>query len=402
MKEYLKSKKTKKKQKQNFPLNKYKFSSNSSSNQNKQFKKATIEPYITKIINRANNKFNNNITFDNKIINSFSSINTINQENKKINQTLKINPNNKIELRYNINSINENSKKNQKISKNSKQLEKFIKNPKNISENSNFQKSTNQYSKSARPISPPIVLENQLEKFKNGINNIIKIIETFENEYINSPKPKTIKDQLNKITFKHNNFHIKNKSHKSSIHKDRNNISSTSNTKQKMNTLLSNNISPNKKFNASQIKIKTNNNISNISNTNPFDRRINYGFLLSQKLRNYNIMTDVNNKENGTLNKNLNIYRKNYRHFSSKINESGKTTTYIKGACFNSPRKYNFDYILKMRKIKNKEGLSNSVHLKSGSNKKISLNKIKVKKNTKHKSSIINSKSTRDIFKFIG
>ena len=353
-------------------------------NQNLNLKKKIIEPYTTKKNSNNNSKINNSITLDKKILNSFSFVSTISQENQTANKSLNIDKNNDLKLKYKINFLSNNLKKNQQISKKPKKNVKFSKNKKN-------------FSKTVRQPSPTIELEKELDKFQNGINNVMKIIENFEKEYITSQKPKFIKEELNKITLNKNYFN-KNKLQKNNKQQNNNNNINI-NDNHVSNTTFTNNINSNKNLNGCQIKTKTNNNDNSLKiyNNNPYDRRINYGFLLSQKLKNNNVLTEIN--ENGKRSsKNVNFVRKKHRNFSNLANNILTSTNDQKKKFFKSPIKKTINYILKVRKLRNKKGFSNSVHLESGFNNNIALNRVKLKKNIKNKSNIINSQYTVDVF----
>lgn len=162
-------------------------------------KKKNIEPYIIKEMQQTYdslklNNNNNNITYDKKITNSFSFISSIStiQDEQKLNKTIKQNQNKEFKLKYNINTNNSNSKEINHLSR-KKHIHPRLK---------------NRYSK--------VVIDKEVDKFKNRINNLMKIIENFENEYIYSSKPKLIKEQLNQITHNRTYF-LQNDVNKSSL-----------------------------------------------------------------------------------------------------------------------------------------------------------------------------------------
>ena len=424
-------------------------------------KKKNIEPYIIKEMQQTYGSFklnNNNVTYDKKITNSFSFISSIStiQDEQKLNKTIKQNQNKEFKLKYNINTNNSNSKEINHLSR-KKHLRPHVK---------------NRYSK--------IVIDKEVDKFKNSINNLMKIIENFENEYINSSKPKLIKEQLNQITnnrtyFLQNDFNkssllnFKDNGNKILVNKRNNkpkqtinNINKNNTTKSNYNStipninninnknFLSETFSPNKNEINTQLKLTEvlphkenkkylkNSHLSNLCSGNAYDRRINYSLLISKKINNHknkinkniinNTKTALKNGVNYKYkkpkeiednvnciisNKNKNYdYRRKYKHVSSKTNIDKKwneirydditnTVSNTREIYFNSPNKtgisQNINYILN-RRNKKKNRLSKSVHLSSGFNKVTSLNKVKVKKTIKHKSCIINSKSTRNIF----
>ena len=300
---------------------------------------------------------------------------TVSQENQTPNKSLNSNKNN--------NYLIDNLKKTQPISKITKKNPNFSNKKKNIS-------------KTIHQTSPPMKLDKELDKFQNGINNIMKIIEDFENEYIISNKQNFIKDQFNKITLNKSYFN-KNKLYKNN--KNQNNNKNVNNN-QDTNNLLTNIISSDKNLNDTKMKMNSNNNniITKISNDNPHDRRINYSLLISQKLKSNNNFAEINNKKNAIKSsKILNSFRKNNLNYSSRPNDKIISTKDQKKKFFKNSLRKNIDYMLNIRKTRNKKGFSNSVHIESGFNNNIILNKIKNIKSVKHKSNIINSKSILDI-----
>ena len=375
MKESLSYKKNKKRLKQIKQSKINKKLSDINANQNINSKKKTIEPYITKINSNNNGKINNSITLDKQKLSSFSFMSTVSQENQTPNKSLNSNKNN--------NYLIDNLKKTQPISKITKKNVNFSNKKKNIS-------------KTIHQTSPPMKLDKELDKFQNGINNIMKIIEDFENEYIISNKQNFIKDQFNKITLNKSYFN-KNKLYKNN--KNQNNNKNV-NSNQDTNNLLTNIISSDKNLNDTKMKMNSNNNniITKISNDNPHDRRINYSLLISQKLKSNNNFAEINNKKNAIKSsKILNSFRKNNLNYSSRPNDKIISTKDQKKNFFKNSLRKNIDYMLNIRKTRNKKGFSNSVHIESGFNNNIILNKIKNIKSVKHKSNIINSKSILDI-----
>ena len=71
-----------------------------------------------------------------------------------------------------------------------------------------------------------ININKELDKFKIRIDNLLKIIEKFENNYINSEKPKMIKEEFNKIIKDKKYFQMNNQN---------NNIKILNNTKSNVN-----------------------------------------------------------------------------------------------------------------------------------------------------------------------
>ena len=128
-----------------------------------------------------------------------------------------------------------------------------------------------------------ININKELDKFKFKIDNLLKIIENFENNFIKSEKPKKIKEEFNKIISNKKYFQIDNKTNK---------IKSKSNSKNIKNIIVNKENSQLYKikniFNSmndinskrhEKILIKTQN--SN-NNTNTFNRRLKYSLLLNE------------------------------------------------------------------------------------------------------------------------
>ena len=280
-------------------------------------KKKNIEPYLIREMQNTFGSFkfnNNNATYDKKITNSFSFISSISttQDEQKLNKTIKTIQNKDFKLKYNININNSNLKEiNRPFGKKHTNL-----------------LAKNKYTK--------IEIDEEVDKFKSSIDNLMKIIENFENEYINSNKQQLIKEQLNQITHNHTYFskndfnksslinqklndkkildNGKNNKSKQTVNMNKNNIlkqkynstiSNISNEKNK--NFLSETFSSNKNeinaklkltgiFHHKEIKKKIyNSHLSNLVSGNAYDRRVNYSHLLSQK---------VNNRKN-KINKNM-------------------------------------------------------------------------------------------------
>ena len=402
---------------------------------------------------------NNNITYDKKITNSFSFISSIStiQDEQKLNKTIKQKQNKQLKLKYNINTNNSNLKEITSLARKKHtnphvkncclkiSIDKEVNRFKNCIDNlmtiiENFE---SEYIYSTKPQlikdqlkqithNHTYFLKDNFNKFSliNLKDNGKKLLDSEKNN-----KPKQIISSINK-----NN--VTKPNHNSTVSK----INNADN-----NYFLSGTFSPNKNETNTQVKLTEalthkenkkylkNSNLSSLASGNAYDRRINYSLLLSQKLNNFKskinkktingtktvLRNGLDNKhkkakeiENNTNyiifknNKNYDFHIKKYKHFSSKTNidkdwngiildEITNPVNNTREIYFNSPNKSkvrkNINNILNQRN-KNKEGLSNSIHLSSDYNKTTSLNKAKVKKTIKHKSSIINSKSTKNIF----
>ena len=173
-------------------------------------------------------------------------------------------------------------------------------------------------------------INKELDNFKHRINNLLIIIENFENEYINSEQPKIIKEKLEQI--------IKNKKYFS--YNCNNNYSALKLQKKKSKSII--NIENDNNYknkitssanNINVIKEKKNKNKSkeNRNNINSLNRRIKYSLLLNEnsikkrKLKKSIKSIKINNNKNLTDNKNnktTDITMNNNNYFlSSKSNE---------------------------------------------------------------------------------
>ena len=357
-----------------------------------------------------------NATFDKKnnlSLFSFLSSNT-NQEEILTNKSLKTTKeteNNQINLKYsNINNKKKYFLQSKKIGS--------TKNQCNIRQKNNSE------------------LNKELDKFKNKIDGLIKVIEDFESNYIHSSKPNKIKDELNKIIHnkKYNNINNSNitnsnkdnhnhasqrnirYNHKKQIYFRESNNSALNKEKESNKTMILNNhklnlmrTQPHKIYSSTKninsnnnktvISLKNDNNkcdknIFNKNNfnknnniKNPYNKRINCSSLLEVKSMNSDKKNIVKEKKK-TLNKSIYKSKPMTHHYASKSND-------IK----------NIESIYKEKKIKEKNMLNNNIiYITPNNNKTPKIYKIKQKigKMTKQKSNennISNASAKNKIFK---
>jgi len=355
-----------------------------------------------------------NATFDKKnnlSLFSFLSSNT-NQEEILTNKSLKTTKeteNNQINLKYsNINNKRKYFLQSKKIGS--------TKNQCNIRQKSNSE------------------LNKELDKFKNKIDDLIKVIEDFETNYIHSSKSKKIKDELNKIIHnkKYNNLNnltITNSNkdkdkdynhasqrnirhnHKKQILFRESNTSALNKEKESNKTMIlknhklnlmktqphniyssTKNINSNNNKTIVSLKNENNNNnkydkninIKNNNIKNTYNKRINCSSLLEVKSLN----TDKKNigKEKKKNVKNMHKSKPMTHHYASKSND-------IK----------NIESIYKEKKIKEKN-IKYNIYITPNNNKTPKIYKIKQKigKMTKQKSNennITNVSAKNKIFK---
>ena len=372
---------------------------------NNNNKKKVIESYNSKNndINSISKKINleGNVTFDKKnnlSLFSFLSSN-INQEEKATNKSIKTtketesqlnlkytNPNNRKKIIFNSNKIN-NHKEKKKIS---------------ISNSSHN-----------------ILLHKELDKFKNRIDCILRVIEDFELKYIHSTKSKKIQEELNKIIINKKYF---DKNNISSPIQGTKNITINSNKKQMYYRRSNNNILTREENNSKTIIIKNkfnllnksppknnfnstkniknkNINNSNISdkneknkkyynkseiiknNINAYERRINYGSLIEIKQKNKEKAKIYMKKNKKDIN--INIINKN-KPVTYKLNEI-KTVENIDN----------------YKKIKKKEIINNTIYVNPSFNKtpKTHRKKEKIYKKEKEISNKYNNKKKKKFIK---
>ena len=150
-----------------------------------------------------------------------------------------------------------------------------------------------------------ININKDLDKFKIRIENLLKVITNFENNYINSPQPKIIKEELNKIMSK-NYFKNENNS-RSKINMNLSLDKESSCGLKKCSLFNSMNNINTKRPKKIMIKNKESNN--NILNT--YSRRIKYSLLLNEN-SNKKIKTKrIIKEKNENKNKNNNIHHCN-------------------------------------------------------------------------------------------
>ena len=274
-------------------------------------------------------------------------------------------------------------------------------------------------------------LNKELDNFKNRIDGIMRVIEDFETNYINSSESKRIKDELNDITTNKNYFnksqdivsikvsgdHLtsqKNaKTHQKSIYFRESNKNIFNNEKNSNKTMIIKNHKlnlidnhHNNKFSSTKnIKNININNTSIISNRNDrnkkkeinknniiknsYNRRINYSSLLEVKTINKDKDKKVNKerkKNNENKNNVLRTKPKTY-HYPSKSNDLR-----------------NFETIYNYKKTKYKTILNNNIQISNFNktpkiykvNKKI--NKM-VKQKSKDHNNNINTNTNKKILK---
>ena len=268
-------------------------------------------------------------------------------------------------------------------------------------------------------------LNKELDKFKNTIDGLIKVIEDFESNFIHSSKSNKIKDELNKIIHnkkynninnltitngnKDNNNHNQNhasqrnirynhkkqilfresntialnkekesnktmilKNHKLNLLRTQphNIYSSTKNIKSNNNkTVVSLKNDNNNKFNNNKYDKNINFKNNNIKNT--YNKRINCSSLLEVKsLNNNSDKKNVGKEKKKNMNKTMHKSKPKTHHYASKSND-------IK----------NIESIYKEKKIKEKN-IKYSIYITPNNNKTPKIYKIKQKigKMTKQKS----------------
>lgn len=361
--------------------------------------------YIKKKLN-----FENYTTFDKKnniSLFSFLSSHT-NHEDKITNNSLKTTKEsnyNQINLKYsNVNY----KKKNFFYSKNVGSTINYYNNNNNSNHNHNHNKQISH---------PNFELNKELDNFKNRIDSIMRVIEDFETNYINSSESKRIKDELNNITTNKNYFNKsqdivsikksgelrtsqkKVKNHQKSIYFRESNKNIFNNEKNSNKTMIIKNHKMNLIDNHQNNKFSSTKNIKNINinNTsvisnrndrnkkkeinknnniikNSYNRRFNYSSMLEVKTINKDKdkdkkVTKERKKNNEFKNNILRTKPKTY-HYPSKSND-------LK----------NFETIYNYKKTKYKTILNNNIQI-STYNKTPKIYKVnkKINKMVKQKS----------------
>ena len=385
--------------------------------ENNNNNKKVIESYNSKNneVHYMKKKINleTNTTFDKKTnlsLFSFLSSNT-NQEEKTTNKSLKTTKD--IEtIQLNLKYAKSNNKK---IFLNSTKINHNKKNKKIISNNYTHDN---------------IILNKELDKFKNRIDNIMQIIEDFEAKYIFANENIFIRDELNKMTInkkylnnnfnRYNNININNnlnininnisninsniyksknsiKSHhkqiyfresnKNLLNKDKNNNKTVIIKNHKLNLInnptFQNNCSSTKNI----IKNKINNSITSntmkndknkkynnkkelkTNNKNSYDRRINYSSLIDVKYKNKEKSKKVKEKVNDINKKSNNSNKPLTYHYPSKSNDIR-----------NIENLYNNE-----KKNKEKEIINNNICVSPSYNKTPKIYRVKEKINKKDK-----------------
>ena len=366
--------------------------------------KKTIEPYNTKNNNYQYIKKNINLetTFDknnNLSLFSFLSSNT-SQEYKLTNKSLK------------TTKETENNQNNLKCSNIHTKKKLFLKSNKISSfknTNTNIQK---------LKITDNTHINKELDKFKNRIDNLMKVIEDFEIKYINTNGNKKIKEELNQIIKKayfnpHNSLKktielpIKQiyytESNKNLFDKEINpNINKTMIIKNHKLNLKNNPSSQNSFYSTKNIKKKKMNNNNSIiwnrhkknkkeynknnyNNKNTYNRRIDYSSLIEVKP----INNTKNKKYNIVHQKQIKKTKPMTHHCPSKSNDI-KSFQYI----------YNNNNNNKKRKEKGE--LTSNIYINPSFNKTPKIYRIKNRINNeieKAKSNINNTNKKKNILK---
>ena len=365
--------------------------------------------YIKKKLN-----FENYTTFDKKnniSLFSFLSSHT-NHEDKITNNSLKTTKEsnyNQINLKYsNVNY----KKKNFFYSKNVGSTINYYNNNNNSNNNHNHNKQISH---------PNFELNKELDNFKNRIDGIMRVIEDFETNYINSSESKRIKDELNNITTNKNYFNKsqdtvsikksgelrtsqkKVKNHQKSIYFRESNKNIFNNEKNSNKTMIIKNHKlnlidnhQNNKFSSTKnIKNININNTSVISNRNDrnkkkeinkntnniknsYNRRFNYSSMLEVKTIN-------KDKDKGKdKDKKVTKERKKNNEFKNNILRT-KPKTYHYPSKSNDLK--NFETIYNYKKTKYKTILNNNIQI-STYNKTPKIYKVnkKINKMVKQKS----------------
>ena len=365
--------------------------------------------YIKKKLN-----FENYTTFDKKnniSLFSFLSSHT-NHEDKITNNSLKTTKEsnyNQINLKYsNVNY----KKKNFFYSKNVGSTINYYNNNNNSNHNHNHNKQISH---------PNFELNKELDNFKNRIDGIMRVIEDFETNYINSSESKRIKDELNNITTNKNYFNKsqdtvsikksgelrtsqkKVKNHQKSIYFRESNKNIFNNEKNSNKTMIIKNHKlnlidnhQNNKFSSTKnIKNININNTSVISNRNDrnkkkeinkntnniknsYNRRFNYSSMLEVKTIN-------KDKDKGKdKDKKVTKERKKNNEFKNNILRT-KPKTYHYPSKSNDLK--NFETIYNYKKTKYKTILNNNIQI-STYNKTPKIYKVnkKINKMVKQKS----------------
>ena len=404
-------------------------------NNNLTTKIITIGKKVKKDKEKEKNNENNN---NKKVIESYNSKNNdLHYMKKKINLETTFDKKNNLSLFSFLSSnTNQEDKTTNKSLKTTKETEsnqlnlKYYKsNKKKLFLNSNKLNHNKKQKKISNYTHNNILLNKELDKFKNRIDNIMKIIEDFEIKYIYSKESAIIKDELNKIiknkkylnNYNNNNINnnlninINNISNiNNNVYKSKKNIKShhkqiyyRESNKNLLNKAKNNNKTvilkhhklnlmnnPPSQNNCSStkniLKIKINNpiisnkiksdknkkynnkkelKIINTNNKNAYDRRIIYSSLIEVKSKNKEKTTKVKEKPydiNKKINTNINNKPMAY-HFPSKSNDIKKIENI-----------YNNN-----KKNKEKEVISNTIYINPSYNKTPKIYKFKEKINKK-------------------
>jgi len=318
----------------------------------KSSKKNIIESYKEKINNKYYN-FNKRINLEisstseknnNLSLFSYLSNNTY-QEDKLTNKSLRTTKETEGNQINNKNKISSESKIRLKMNYKNKTKTKQKSKSKNVGDKINNANNN-------------ININKELDKFKIRIDNLLTIIETFENNYINSEKPKTIKEEFNKI--------IKDKKYFQMNYN--NNIKVQNCTKSNTNIKKSEEkIQHHKIYNIynsmNNINTKKQKKLINDQKENKYNKRLKYCLLL-----------DENSKKNVKVKTNRIIKEEKIKDFKNA------KTQYCPSKSLEKKEKINKEQKTK-RKEKGKNLKIKNIYTKTNYNKTPIINKIKSKFN---------------------
>jgi hypothetical protein len=278
-------------------------------------------------------------------------------------------------------------------------------------------------------------LNKELDKFKNKIDGLIKVIEDFESNYIHSSKSKKLNDEINKIIhnkkyndinnltiMNNNNNHASQRNirynHKKQLYFRESNSSALDKEKENNKTMIlknhklnlmrtqphniyssTKNIKSNNnktvvslKNDSNNNKNGKNNNIKNHNNKNnniknSYNKRINCSSLLVVKSKNIG-KKNIGKEKKKNVKKNMCKSKPMTHHYASKSND-------IK----------NFESIYKEKKIKEKNMVNNNnIYITPNNNKTPKIYKVKQKigkmaKQKSNENNITNTSAKNKIFK---
>ena len=321
--------------------------SNIKNNNNKDSKKNIIESYNTKINNKYYNldkKINLEISSTSEKNNNLSLFsylsNYTNQEDKLTNKSLRTTKETEGNQINNKTKLSSESKIRLKM--NYKNQTKVKQKSKNVGGNSNNN----------------INITKELDKFKIRIDNLLTIIEIFENNYINSEKPKTIKEEFNKIIKDKKYFQI-NYNNNIKVQNCTKSNTNINKTKEKIQPHKINNI-----YNSmNNINTKKQKKLINGQKENKYKKRLKYCLIL-----------DENSKKNVKVKTNRMIKEEKIKDFKNT------KTQYCPSKSLEKKEKINKEQKTK-RKEKGKNLKIKNIYTKTNYNKTPIINKIKSKFN---------------------